>query len=85
MLYYGSADPPPPPPYVTQYNKRQTHTPTSIALYNLWTIPNLTCDLTAQIRSRISPSPSQVISKSNLKSNLNREILGLETDLTPCH
>ena len=34
---------------------------------------NMTCDLTAQIRSRISASPSsRVISKPSFKSNLSR-------------
>ena len=42
----------------------------------------MTCDLAAQIRSRISASPSliRVISKLSLQSNPSFQILELESD-----
>ena len=38
---------------------------------------NMTCDLAAQIRSRISLSSRRIISKRSLKSSLSRQIFEL--------
>ena len=45
----------------------------------------MTCDLAAQVRSRISASPnlSRVISKPSLISSPSRQILVLESDSSP--